>query len=88
MAPTGRNHHVANFIGKRRAWILRPILNDGGAELDAAELGGPYRVADSMGFDEIIDPRDIRNVLLRGLALSAGREAEAPEPLARRGALP
>ena len=58
------------------------------AELDAAELGGPYRVADSMGFDEIIDPRDVRNVLLRGLALSAGREAEAPEPLARHGALP
>ena len=39
MAPTGRNHHVANFIGKRRAWILRPILNDGGAELDALERG-------------------------------------------------
>ena len=58
------------------------------AELDAAELGGPYRVADSMGFDEIIDPRELRNFLLRGLALSAGREAEAPGPVARLGPLP
>jgi acetyl-CoA carboxylase carboxyltransferase component len=58
------------------------------AQLDAAELGGPYRVADSMGFDEIIDPREVRNVLLRGLRLSAGRNGEPLEPLARRGALP
>ncbi len=62
--------------------------SDQQAMLDAAELGGPYRVADSMGFDEIIDPRELRNVLLRGLALSGGRDAEAPIPLARRGALP
>jgi hypothetical protein len=41
-----------------------------------------------MGFDEIIDPRELRNFLLRGLALSAGREAEAPAPVARLGALP
>jgi len=58
------------------------------ARLDAAELGGPYRVADSMGFDEIIDPREVRNVLLRGLRLSGGRNGEPLEPLARRGALP
>jgi acetyl-CoA carboxylase carboxyltransferase component len=58
------------------------------AQLDEAELGGPYRVADSMGFDEIIDPRELRNVLLRGLALASNRDAENPEPLARLGALP
>ena len=57
-------------------------------QLDAAELGGPYRVADSMGFDEIIDPRELRNQLLRGLALSGNRETEAPRPLGRLGALP
>ena len=57
-------------------------------QLDAAELGGPYRVADSMGFDEIIDPRELRNQLLRGLALSGNRETEAPLPLGRLGALP
>ena len=58
------------------------------AQLDAAELGGPYRVADSMGFDEIIDPRELRNFLLRGLALTAGRESETPAPVQRQGALP
>jgi acetyl-CoA carboxylase carboxyltransferase component len=58
------------------------------ALLDAAELSGPYRVADSMGFDEIIDPRELRNVLLRGLALSSARRGEQPEPVARLGALP
>jgi acetyl-CoA carboxylase carboxyltransferase component len=58
------------------------------AALDAAELGGPYRIADNMAFDEIIDPRDLRNALLRGLGLSRGRRAEAPAPIPRFGALP
>ena len=58
------------------------------AALDQAELGGPYRVADSMGFDEIIDPRELRNALLDGLALAAGRSADAPGPRGRFGALP
>ena len=34
------------------------------ADLDAAEGAGPYSVANGMGFDEIIDPRDLRNALL------------------------
>jgi acetyl-CoA carboxylase carboxyltransferase component len=58
------------------------------AELNAAELGGPYRVADSMGFDEIIDPRELRNALLRGLTLCEGRESAPPSPLGRVGTLP
>ena len=62
--------------------------DDQQAQLDAAELGGPYRVADSMAFDDIIDPREVRNVLLRGLALSSNRQAESPGPLPRLGALP
>ena len=62
--------------------------SDRQAELDAAELGGPYRVADSMGFDEIIDPRELRNALLDGLALAAGRDDVPPAPRPRFGALP
>jgi len=58
------------------------------AELNAAELGGPYRVADSMGFDEIIDPRELRNALLRGLTLSEGRESAPPSPFGRVGTIP
>ena len=72
----------------RGGGIASKADDDQQAQLNAAELGGPYRVADTMGFDAIIDPRDVRNVLLRGMALSANRETEAPRPLARLGALP
>lgn len=58
------------------------------AELDALQAGGPYKVASSMGFDEVIDPRDLRNVLLAGLRLAAGRTAAPKQPLGRVGSLP
>lgn len=46
--------------------------------LDAAEAGGPWAVADTMNYDEIIDPRDLRNVLLRALDLAMARWKGAP----------
>ena len=58
------------------------------AEVEEAESGGPYGVANSMGFDEIIDPRDLRDVLLRGLSLSSAREKGPFEPVVRIGSLP
>jgi acetyl-CoA carboxylase carboxyltransferase component len=58
------------------------------AMLDAAELGGPYRVAASMGFDEIIDPRELRNALIRALGLCEGRQRVASGPRRRPGTLP
>ena len=58
------------------------------AELDAAELSGPYRIADQMGFDEIIDPRELRNALLDGLQLTKPRTAVEGGPRFRRGPLP
>jgi len=63
---------------------------DGGrqAELDAAEQAGPWRTADSMAFDDVIDPRELRNALLDGLALSAGRAGWPAGPKARIGTLP
>ncbi len=49
--------------------------------LDSAETGGPWATADTMGFDEVIDPRELRNVLLDALALSAeGRKSEKVTP--------
>ncbi len=58
------------------------------AALDAREVDGPWGIADSMAFDEIIDPRELRNALLTGLELSEAR-AEGPfSPVGRRGALP
>jgi acetyl-CoA carboxylase carboxyltransferase component len=58
------------------------------AALETAESAAPWRVADSMAFDDVIDPRDLRNALLRGLAL-AGTRADGPfAPVARLGCLP
>jgi acetyl-CoA carboxylase carboxyltransferase component len=49
--------------------------------LDSAETGGPWATADTMGFDEVIDPREIRNVLLDALELAAeGRKSENVTP--------
>ena len=58
------------------------------AELDAAESGGPYSIADHMGFDEVIDPRDLRNALLDGLKLASARSAIGYGPRPGGGPLP
>lgn len=42
---------------------------------EAAQQAGPYRMANNMGVDDVIDPRDLRNAILNGLALSEGRDA-------------
>jgi acetyl-CoA carboxylase carboxyltransferase component len=48
------------------------------ALLEHAELGGAYAAADRMSYDDVIDPRDLRDELLAALALSGGRRAGAP----------
>lgn len=58
------------------------------ALLDATESAGPYGIADSMGFDEILDPRELRNALLRGLELARPRMSLPPAPVSRLGPLP
>ena len=58
------------------------------AELEAGEASGPYGVANSMAFDEIIDPRELRNVLLRGLELAGARQRGPLSPVSRVGTLP
>lgn len=48
----------------------------------AEQADGSFRVAAGLGYDDVIDPRHLRNALLEGLALSAGRMAGpyAPQP--------
>jgi acetyl-CoA carboxylase carboxyltransferase component len=48
---------------------------DGDPELvlQHSELGGAYSSADTMAYDDVIDPRELRDALLDGLALSAER---------------
>lgn len=50
------------------------------ALMEHADLGGAYAAADRMSYDDVIDPRDLRNELLRALALSAARREVLPVP--------
>jgi acetyl-CoA carboxylase carboxyltransferase component len=47
------------------------------ARLEQAQRGGPYGLADRLGVDDVVDPRELRNVLLRALAFSSGRPKRA-----------
>lgn len=44
------------------------------AVIERAQHGGPYGLADRLGIDEVVDPRELRDVLLRALVLAGGRE--------------
>jgi acetyl-CoA carboxylase carboxyltransferase component len=58
-------------------------------QLTSNELLGIYRPADGMSYDDVIDPRDLRNRLLHGLRLAAERRATIPpEPACRGGIRP
>ncbi|WP_216653903.1 acyl-CoA carboxylase subunit beta [Nocardioides sp. zg-DK7169] len=52
----------------------------------ANEAGGPWRLAASATYDEVIDPRELRNALLAGLRLA--RPHPRPEPVVHTGYLP
>lgn len=58
------------------------------ARLEAEQTGGAFQVADRMVYDDVIDPRDLRNALMRGLALSVGRHAQACRPRQFSGITP
>jgi acetyl-CoA carboxylase carboxyltransferase component len=57
-------------------------------DLDGAEAEAPWSVADSLAYDEIIDPRELRNALLAGLRLASGRQSAPLGPLRRTGIRP
>jgi acetyl-CoA carboxylase carboxyltransferase component len=61
---------------------------DEAERLRRAELEASYRSAGTLGFDELIDPREIRNALLHALDRALYRRQVAPEPVARVGILP
>jgi acetyl-CoA carboxylase carboxyltransferase component len=58
------------------------------AMLREQELQASYRTAKSFGVDELIDPREIRNVLLHSLARALNRRQAPAEPVARIGIAP
>jgi acetyl-CoA carboxylase carboxyltransferase component len=53
-----------------------------------AELGGAYSAADTMSYDDVIDPRELRNALLAALRLTTARDAAPAEPRHPHGILP
>ena len=61
---------------------------DEAAQLRTMELEASYRSAQSFGFDEMIDPREIRNAVMHSLERALHRRQSAPEPVARIGIAP
>jgi methylmalonyl-CoA decarboxylase subunit alpha len=41
--------------------------------LERAERSGPYGLADRLGVDEVVDPRELRNALINGLLVTESR---------------
>ena len=58
------------------------------ARIQAEQEDGAFGLADKMGFDEVIDPRELRNALLAGLRLSERRRAHALGPSRWSGITP
>ena len=56
---------------------------DRASALRQAELDASYRSAGGLGFDELIDPREARDVLLRAMERIRLRRQEAPTPVCR-----
>lgn len=61
---------------------------DESAMLSRHETEASYRSAQTFGFDELIDPREIRNVLLHSLERALHRRHAPAEPVARIGIAP
>lgn len=53
------------------------------AAIHEAEVNASYRSAERLGFDELIDPRELRNALLHGIKLGVSRRQQAAEPISR-----
>ncbi len=56
--------------------------------LEQAENESAYRSASGLSFDDLIDPRDLRNAVLAGLKVSERRRALPVQPVARVGITP
>jgi acetyl-CoA carboxylase carboxyltransferase component len=41
-------------------------------QVEEAQRAGPYALANRLGVDDVIDPREMRNAVLAALALSEG----------------
>jgi acetyl-CoA carboxylase carboxyltransferase component len=58
------------------------------AELEAAESAGPWKLASETSYDDVIDPRDLRDVLIANLARARRTQTSPVGPLRRTGFMP
>jgi acetyl-CoA carboxylase carboxyltransferase component len=58
------------------------------ARISAEQSGGAYHMANKMAFDDVIDPRQLRNAILNGLMLAEGRRDASFEPVRHVGIRP
>jgi acetyl-CoA carboxylase carboxyltransferase component len=61
---------------------------DEAASLRRSEVEASFRSSYTFGFDELIDPREIRNVLLHSVERALNRRQEPAAPVARIGIVP
>jgi acetyl-CoA carboxylase carboxyltransferase component len=47
--------------------------DDTRSKIERAQRGGPYGLADRLGIDEVVDPRELRNAIINGLLVSESR---------------
>lgn len=58
------------------------------ARIAAEQAGGAYHLADRLAFDDVIDPRDLRDALIAGLEMTAARDAAPCGPVSVAGITP
>ena len=61
---------------------------DEAAALREAELQASYNSARTLGFDELIDPRETRNAVLGAVHRALSRRQAVPEPVLRAAVTP
>ncbi len=97
MSLVGFDHQSATFaypgatMGAMGANAMSRATNadaDEAAMLRDAELQASYRSAENLGFDELIDPRETRDVLLDALQRAMYRRQATPEPVSRTAITP
>ena len=64
------------------------VDGDTRAVLEHAELGGAYSAADTMSYDEVVAPAELRDALLGAMRLSRVRRASPRRPVRHHGTLP
>ncbi len=64
------------------------LESDARMVLANAEVGGAYSAADTMSYDDVIDPRDLRNRLLAALRLTSARRTQPVIPVQHHGIAP